>query len=48
MSFLETISNDVYKLQLYTKRELRMEAEMQAHTMKGVAWSISAKKVPRN
>jgi HPt (histidine-containing phosphotransfer) domain-containing protein len=46
--FLDSISNDVYTLQLYIKRELRMEAEVQAHTMKGVARSIAAKKVPRN
>jgi HPt (histidine-containing phosphotransfer) domain-containing protein len=44
-SFLSTISNDVETLQRYIKRELRMEAEVHAHTMKGVARSISAKKV---
>jgi HPt (histidine-containing phosphotransfer) domain-containing protein len=44
-SFLDTIYNDVETLQRYIKRELRMEAEVHAHTMKGVARSISAKKV---
>lgn len=44
-SFLNTISNDVETLQRYIIRELRMEAEVHAHTMKGVARSVSAKKV---
>jgi hypothetical protein len=43
--FLNTIPYDVDTLQRYIKRELRMEAEIQAHTMKGVARSIAANKV---
>lgn len=43
--FLMSIDLDLSDLRLFLRRELRMEAEMQAHTIKGSAGSIAAKKV---
>jgi HPt (histidine-containing phosphotransfer) domain-containing protein len=43
--FLYTIASDVDTLKRSIKRELRTEAEVQAHTMKGVAKSLAAKRV---
>jgi HPt (histidine-containing phosphotransfer) domain-containing protein len=43
--FLMSINLDFSDLRLFLRRELRMEAEMKAHTIKGAAASIAAKKV---
>jgi HPt (histidine-containing phosphotransfer) domain-containing protein len=43
--FLISIDLDFSDLRLFLRRELRMEAEMKAHTIKGSAASIAAKKV---
>jgi HPt (histidine-containing phosphotransfer) domain-containing protein len=43
--FVMSIDSDFSDLRLFLRRELRMEAEMKAHTIKGSAASIAAKKV---
>lgn len=43
--FLMSIDLDLADLRLFLRRELRMEAEMKAHTIKGSAASIAAKSV---
>lgn len=43
--FLIAIDLDFSDLKLFLRRELRMEAEIKAHTIKGSAASIAAKKV---
>jgi HPt (histidine-containing phosphotransfer) domain-containing protein len=43
--FLMSIDLDLADLKLFISRELRMEAEIKAHSIKGAAGSIAAKKV---
>jgi HPt (histidine-containing phosphotransfer) domain-containing protein len=44
-SFLMAIDLDLSDLRLFICRELRMEAELKAHAIKGAAASIAAKNV---
>jgi HPt (histidine-containing phosphotransfer) domain-containing protein len=43
--FLTSIELDLSDLRLFLSRELRMEAEIKAHTIKGAAASIAANRV---
>lgn len=47
-SFLMSVELDLADLKLFLGRELRMEAEIRAHAIKGSAAAIAAKKVSFN
>ena len=44
-SFVQQIPEDISNLKRFLARDLRMEAEVQAHTIKGAARSVAAKRV---
>ncbi len=45
LSFMQQIPEDIANLKRFLARDLRMEAEVQAHTIKGAARSVAAKRV---
>eukprot|EP00029_Vermamoeba_vermiformis_P000573 TRINITY_DN1070_c0_g1_i1.p1 TRINITY_DN1070_c0_g1~~TRINITY_DN1070_c0_g1_i1.p1 ORF type:complete len:126 (+),score=29.26 TRINITY_DN1070_c0_g1_i1:201-578(+) len=44
-SFMQQIPEDIGTLKRFLARDLRMEAEVQAHTIKGAARSVAAKRL---